>query len=91
MVLNGDTYIDPVYVTDGNLEEAIRLGADELWVIWTVSQRGEWDDGFVDNYFQIIEATANGRLRQIEDRIAANCATKPSRPENPVSSAARSS
>jgi predicted acylesterase/phospholipase RssA len=72
VVLNGDTYIDPVYVTDGNLEEAIRLGADELWVIWTVSQRGEWDDGFVDNYFQIIEATANGRLRQVEDRIAAN-------------------
>ena len=72
VVLNGDTYIDPVYVTDGNLEEAIRRGADELWVIWTVSQRGEWDDGFVNNYFQIIEATANGRLRQIEDRIAAN-------------------
>ena len=72
VVLNGDTYIDAVYVTDGNLEEAIRRGADELWVIWTVSQRGEWDDGFVDNYFQIIEATANGRLRQIEDRIAAN-------------------
>jgi predicted acylesterase/phospholipase RssA len=72
VVLNGDTYIDPVYVTDGNLEEAIRRGADELWVIWTVSQQGEWDDGFVDNYFQIIEATANGRLRQIEDRIAAN-------------------
>jgi len=72
VVLNGDTYIDPVYVTDGNLEEAIRLGADELWVIWTVSQKGDWNDGFIDNYFQIIEATANGRLRQIEDRIAAN-------------------
>jgi predicted acylesterase/phospholipase RssA len=72
VVLNGDTYIDPVYVTDGNLEEAIRRGADELWVIWTVSQRGEWDDGFVDNYFQIIEATANGRLHQIQDRISAN-------------------
>ena len=72
VVLNGDTYIDPVYVTDANLEEAIRRGADELWVIWTVSQRGEWDDGFVNNYFQIIEATANGRLRQIEDRIAAS-------------------
>ena len=38
VVLNGDTYIDAVYVTDGNLEEAIRRGADELWVIWTVSQ-----------------------------------------------------
>ena len=62
VVLNGDTYIDAVYVTDGNLEEAIRRGADELWVIWTVSERGEWNDGFVNNYFQIIEAAANGRL-----------------------------
>lgn len=72
VVLNGDTHIDAVYVTDGNLEEAIRRGADELWVIWTVSERGEWNDGFVNDYFQIIEAAANGRLRQIEDRIAAN-------------------
>ncbi len=72
VVLNGDTHIDAVYVTDANLEEAIRRGADELWVIWTVSERGEWDDGFVNDYFQIIEAAANGRLRQIEDRIAAN-------------------
>ena len=70
--LNGDTHIDAVYVTDANLEEAIRRGADELWVIWTVSELGEWNDGFVNDYFQIIEAAANGRLRQIEDRIAAN-------------------
>ena len=72
VVLNGDTHIDAVYVTDANLEEAIRRGADELWVIWTVSELGEWNDGFVNDYFQIIEAAANGRLRQIEDRIAAN-------------------
>ena len=72
VVLDGDTHIDAVYVTDGNLEEAIRRGADELWVIWTVSELGQWNDGFINNYFQIIEAAANGRLRQIEDRIEAN-------------------
>ncbi len=81
VILEGDTYIDAVYITDANLEEAIRRGADEIWVIWTVSQRGEWDDGFVANYFQIIETSANGRFRQICDRIeASNAAIAAGRP-----------
>jgi hypothetical protein len=70
--INGEVYIDAVYQTDANLEEAIRRGADELWIIWTVSERGEWRDGFVANYFQIIEAAADGRLRQVLRRIEAN-------------------
>jgi predicted acylesterase/phospholipase RssA len=65
----GKVYIDPVYITDANLEEAIRRGADELWVIWTVSERGEWNDGFVNQYFQIIETSANGRFKQIVQKI----------------------
>ena len=72
VTLNGDLYIDAVYNTDANLEEAIRRGADEIWVIWTVSERGTWADGFVNNYFQIIEAAANGRFHQICERIEAN-------------------
>lgn len=65
----GKTYIDAVFATDANLEEAIRRGADELWVIWTVSERGEWRDGPVNQYFQIIEAAANSSFRAILDRI----------------------
>ena len=45
--IDGDDYIDAVYLTDGNLEEAIRRGADEIWAIWTVSRAGQWRDGFV--------------------------------------------
>jgi predicted patatin/cPLA2 family phospholipase len=75
VIIDGDTYIDPVFITDANLEEAIRRGADELWVIWTVSERSEWNDGFVANYFQIIETSANGHfkrsLRRIEENNAA--------------------
>jgi len=67
--IDGDTYIDSVFNTDANLEEAIRRGADEVWVIWTVSERGEWHDGFIGNYFGIIEAAANGRYRQVLQRI----------------------
>jgi predicted patatin/cPLA2 family phospholipase len=70
--IDGDDYIDAVYVTDGNVEEAIRRGADEIWVVWTVSMLGAWNDGFVANYFQIIEAAANGRFKIICQRIEAN-------------------
>ena len=81
VVRNGQTYIDPVYYTDANLEEAIRRGADELWIPWTVSEQGVWRDGFVANYFQIIETAANGifkrDLRRIADNNAAIAAGQP--------------
>jgi predicted patatin/cPLA2 family phospholipase len=67
--IDGDTYIDAVFNTASNLEEAIRRGADELWVIWTTSQRGEWLDGFIGIFFGIFEATANGGYKQVLERI----------------------
>ncbi len=70
--IDGDIYIDAVFATDANLEEAVRRGADELWVIWTVSERGEWHAGFVAHYFQMIEAMANGQFRAILRRIERN-------------------
>jgi len=69
---NGDTYIDAVFNTASNMEEAIRRGADELWIIWTTSQRGEWKNGFVGNFFGIFEATTNGGYKQMLTRIARN-------------------
>lgn len=70
--INGNIYVDPVYITDANLIEAIRCGADELWIIWTVSERSEWNDGFVNNYFQIIETAANGHFKRDLKRIEEN-------------------
>lgn len=70
--IDGDTYIDAVFNTASNIEEAIRRGADELWVIWTTSQRGEWFDGFVGNFFGIFEATTNGGYKQVLARIDRN-------------------
>ncbi|MFD3945141.1 patatin-like phospholipase family protein [Streptomyces sp. NPDC058579] len=72
VVIDGQTYIDPVYLTDGNVEEAIRRGCDELWIIWTVSRRHRWRDGFIANYFHIIETTANGQLQHWLRRIEAS-------------------
>lgn len=70
--INGQTYIDAVYMTDANIEEAIRRGADEVWVIWTVSDKDEWHSGFVATYFQIIETVAVGNYRSILKRIERN-------------------
>jgi predicted acylesterase/phospholipase RssA len=72
VMIDDNVYIDPVYITDANIEEAIRRGADELWVIWTVSEKSVWNPGFVANYFQIIETAANGHFRRIEERIREN-------------------
>jgi predicted acylesterase/phospholipase RssA len=70
--INGQTYIDAVYLTDANIDEAIRRGADEIWVIWTVSDKDEWHSGFVATYFQIIETTAVGHYKAALKRIADN-------------------
>jgi predicted acylesterase/phospholipase RssA len=70
--IDGDTYIDAVLNTATNLEEAIRRGADELWVIWTTSQRGQWRNGFIGNFFGIFEATTNNAYKQVLARIAAS-------------------
>ena len=70
--IDGDTYIDAVLNTATNLEEAIRRGADELWVIWTTSSRGKWLNGFVGNFFGIFEATTNGGYKRILARVDAN-------------------
>jgi predicted acylesterase/phospholipase RssA len=72
VVLNGDKYIDAVYITDANVQEAINRGADELWAIWTVSLRDEWRPGFVAQYFHIIETTADTNFFTMLDRIKTN-------------------
>ncbi|HXF00112.1 MAG TPA: patatin-like phospholipase family protein [Solirubrobacterales bacterium] len=68
----GDVLIDPVYITDANLDEAIRRGADELWVIWTVSRQGRWRRGFIHHYFQVIETAAYGHFKRMLERIEAS-------------------
>jgi predicted patatin/cPLA2 family phospholipase len=70
--IDGKTYLDAVFLTDAHIEEAIRRGADELWIIWTVSDKDEWHSGFVATYFQIIETTADGHYKAILKRVFDN-------------------
>ena len=60
--IGGKTYIDGVYWKDANLTEAVRRGADEIWVIWTVSETPDYRPGAYGQYFHIIEAIADGRF-----------------------------
>lgn len=79
--INGDLYIDAVYLSDANVEEAIRRGAEEIWAIWTVSTRDEWRPGFVSQYFHIIETVADANFfatwRRLERNNAAIDAGQP--------------
>jgi hypothetical protein len=72
VTIDGDTYFDAVYITDGNLEEAVRRGADEIWAIWTVSRKNEYRDGFVAQYFHIIETVADTNFFTYWKRIEAS-------------------
>ena len=67
--VGGRTYIDAVFATDANIEYALDHGADEVWIIWTVSRLGRWRRGWLHNYFQIVEACANSRLHLARDAI----------------------
>jgi predicted acylesterase/phospholipase RssA len=79
--IGSESYIDAVFATDANLDEAVRRGATELWIVWTVSTAGRWRGGFINGYFQMIEAMANSdlraSLRRIEQSNAAIAAGKP--------------
>ena len=78
---DGTRLIDSVYATDANLGDAISRGTDELWVIWTVDRSGRWRPGWLAEYFQVIEASANSRLaealRLIEENNAEVAAGRP--------------
>lgn len=76
-VINGKTYVDSVFATDANLEAAIDAGATELWVVWTVGTTGRWGNGFVNQYFQMIENASNWRFKDLLQRIATSNAKVP--------------
>ena len=66
---DGTLYVDAMLLMDANLGEAVRLGADEIWVIWTVEERSEWRGGFWHHFGHIFEICAVGNLFRDLDRI----------------------
>ena len=69
-VRKGDTfYTDSVWLQDANLIEAVRRGADELWVLWIINNTTEFKAGFFNQYVHMIEMSANGSLIDEFERI----------------------
>jgi predicted acylesterase/phospholipase RssA len=77
-VKKGDClYTDSVWIKDANLMEAVKRGAEELWVVWCIGNASEYKTGFFNQYVHMIELSANGflfeefeRINEINARIA---------------------
>lgn len=66
---NGDHYTDSVWIKDANLWEAVRQGAEELWLVWCIGNSPAYRDGTFYQYVHMIELSANGALFEEFDRI----------------------
>ena len=55
-------YMDSVWIRDANIPEAIRRGAEEIWLVWCIGNISEYRNGPFNQYVHMIEIAANGRL-----------------------------
>ncbi len=76
--INGVNYLDSGFIQDANLMEAVKRGANELWLIWIMGNIPRYRSGALNLYVQMLEMSANGALikeieqiREINQRIAA--------------------
>jgi predicted acylesterase/phospholipase RssA len=75
---DGHLYLDSVWIQDANVMEAVRRGAEEIWVVWCIGNTPRYADGFFRQYVHMIELSANGALfaqleqvRELNARILA--------------------
>lgn len=75
---DGALYLDSVWIQDANLLEAVRRGANELWVLWCIGNTPTYERGVFHQYVHMIELAANGalfkqleRIQEINERIRA--------------------
>lgn len=59
---DGHVWTDAVWVRDANLAEALRRGADEVWLVWCIGNSPAWRDGPLEQYVHMIEMSAAGAL-----------------------------
>jgi NTE family protein len=59
---DGVVYTDAVWMSDANLGEALRRGADEIWLVWCIGNSPHWGDGPLEQYVHMIEMSAMGAL-----------------------------
>jgi predicted acylesterase/phospholipase RssA len=70
---NGSLYVDSVWIQDANCMEAVRRGAEEIWVIWCIGNTSAYQAGPFEQYVHMIELSANAALfREFEQIRAIN-------------------
>jgi hypothetical protein len=69
--VEGDDYLDAVWLRDANLMAAVERGAEEIWVIWCIGNSRRYRGGAFHQYVHMIEMAANGRLFEELAGIAA--------------------
>ncbi|MEV7660315.1 patatin-like phospholipase family protein [Paenarthrobacter sp. NPDC089316] len=68
---HGQIWTDAVWVRDANVAEALRRGAEEVWLIWCIGNSPYWGDGPLEQYVHMIEMSAMGALLADFDAAAA--------------------
>jgi hypothetical protein len=66
---DGTLYVDAMLLQDANLDEAVRRGATEIWLIWTVEDSVTWRGGFWNHFGHVFEICAVGNLKRQRDAI----------------------
>lgn len=62
-------FSDAVWIKDANLIEAVKRGADELWLVWAIGNTATYLPGALNQYVHMIEMSANGGLLEEYERI----------------------
>ncbi len=57
-----EVFTDAVWVRDAGVAEAVRRGADEVWLVWCIGNTPYFGDGPLEQYVHMIEMSAMGAL-----------------------------
>jgi hypothetical protein len=61
---DGKLYLDSVWIKDANPSEAVRRGAEELWLVWCIGNTTTYRPGAFNQYVHMIEMSADGGLNE---------------------------
>src|SRR5690606_4325638 len=59
---NRSLYLDSVRIKDANVWEAVRRGAEEIWLVWCIGNSPGYRGAAFNQYVHMIELSANGVL-----------------------------
>ena len=66
----GCTWTDAVWIKDSNIVEAVKRGANEIWLVWCIGNTRRYRPGFLNQYVHMIEMSAVGALNAELDTVS---------------------